>query len=265
MSGNGNKGLLTVVIPIWDRHIELLARCVSSLSSGSSKVGHISTDVSVDIVVVDNASETPIPKLPAGVQLVRLPARVSLAAARNVGLAVVKTPFVAFLDADDEAIPSAYAELLGQLEADDELVAATGALTRVYDDGRREPNPWPSPAALRASASRRRLAWRGLRENCFPTASGAIMRTDTVRAIGGFGMVAYHEDWALSALLAWHGRVHVSQEPAALYHYDDRSRLHALSPAQLEENTLAVQNFVLAHRAAPRMLRRLRPLIRRLL
>ncbi|MEQ1463675.1 glycosyltransferase family 2 protein, partial [Salmonella enterica] len=45
-------------------------------------------------------------------RLVRLPARVGLGAARNAALALVETPFVAFLDADDVLLPDALERLV---------------------------------------------------------------------------------------------------------------------------------------------------------
>ncbi len=52
------------------------------------------------IVVVDNASSTPVPEL-EGCEVVRAPRRLSVGAARNLGLEQVATEYVVFLDADD--------------------------------------------------------------------------------------------------------------------------------------------------------------------
>jgi glycosyltransferase involved in cell wall biosynthesis len=91
---------LTVVIPVWDDYVRWLPDCISSIANQRP-------DPPLDILVVDNASGTALPALPAGVGRTRLPTRVSLGAARNHGLARINTPFVAFADADD-LFPAGY-------------------------------------------------------------------------------------------------------------------------------------------------------------
>jgi hypothetical protein len=51
-----------------------------------------------ELVLVDNASTVPLGELPASARLITLAERPSNGAARNVGLAHVSTPYVAFGD-----------------------------------------------------------------------------------------------------------------------------------------------------------------------
>jgi len=81
---------VTVVIPVRDRPLEL-ARLLRSLPTG------------IAVVVVDDASRDPVHVSRADV--VRLDRNAGPAAARNAGLARVRTPYVAFVDSDVEPVP----------------------------------------------------------------------------------------------------------------------------------------------------------------
>lgn len=67
-------------------------------------------------------------------QVLRQERRRGLGAARNAGLATVRTPFIGFLDADDVMQPDALARMIGVLDATgSDLVA--GAYVRLRPDG----------------------------------------------------------------------------------------------------------------------------------
>lgn len=67
-------------------------------------------------------------------RVLRQQRRRGLGAARNVALATVDTPYVAFLDADDELLPGALARMVGVLdETGSDFVA--GAYVRLRPDG----------------------------------------------------------------------------------------------------------------------------------
>lgn len=87
---------ITVVIPIRDRP-EQLDRALAALSP-------------LHCIVVDDASITPEPVAAVArrheAQLLALPVNLGPAAARNAGLAMVTTPFVAFVDSDVEVAAS---------------------------------------------------------------------------------------------------------------------------------------------------------------
>ena len=69
-----------------------------------------------NVVVIDNNSDVVLPPLPPGVEVVRLPKRVSVGAARNAGLALVETGKVIFCDADDRLLPGAIAFLTSRMD-----------------------------------------------------------------------------------------------------------------------------------------------------
>jgi mycofactocin system glycosyltransferase len=93
---------ITVVVPVRDRP-EQLRRLLASIE-GAHRV-----------VVVDDASSCPeaieAVSVEAGAELVRLERNVGPAAARNAGLAEVRTPLVAFVDSDVELTPNALPQL----------------------------------------------------------------------------------------------------------------------------------------------------------
>src|SRR5947207_2168478 len=57
----------------------------------------------------------------------------------------------------------------------------------------------------------------------YPTTGATIMRTDQVRAAGGYGDVESGEDWCLGVSLAFRGRVGWSERPGRVYRLDDES------------------------------------------
>src|SRR4051812_11396853 len=94
---SGPRAAVTVVIPVWDSYVEFLGDAVESVRRNNPNA---------PIVVVDNASSTPVPQLSAST-VVRSPRRLSVGAARNLGLEQVTTQFVVFLDADDMLLEGA--------------------------------------------------------------------------------------------------------------------------------------------------------------
>lgn len=201
----------TVVIPVWDAYVaQRLIDAVRSLRE---------QEPPARIIVVDNASQVPLPVLP-GVSVVRSRQRLSLGAARNIGLERVSTPYVIFWDADDMMLPDALATLEESIQADPRLVAYGLAIVEDPAGGRhRWPRPWigallhrPALFALLDSV------W-----SLYPTTGATIMRTDAVRAAGGYADTDSGEDWALGAALAHRGRLGWSERPGRVYHIHHES------------------------------------------
>jgi cellulose synthase/poly-beta-1,6-N-acetylglucosamine synthase-like glycosyltransferase len=197
---------VAVVIPAWDDYVwRFLARAVSSVTS---------QDVPVRVIVVDNASKTPIPRLP-GVEVVETGTRVSRGAARNTGLALVQEPLVVFLDADDIMLPGALAALVQGMDDNPSAVAhvlpivdgLTGRLFRA-----------PRRLARMSSSSRRVFAVLNEIWPMTPTQGATIMRTEVVRTAGGYGDRDKAEDWMLGARLASRGRITFGTTPGLRYH-----------------------------------------------
>jgi glycosyltransferase involved in cell wall biosynthesis len=201
----GQAPELTIVIPYWDLDPQILLDAVSSLSEQGA---------TYRTIVVDNASTVPLPPLPPHVEVLSLPRRVGVGAARNAGLAVVETSHVLFLDADDQLFPGSIPFLAGQLEERPDAVASSGGGSAW----------WPDPSAARVLVPRRRRRWhRRLRLVTLQRRPGllrllntvymifqpscALLRTDAVRRAGGFSTHEAEEDWVLSALLLFQGDV----------------------------------------------------------
>lgn len=202
---------ITVVIPAWNVGDDLTRAAYSALAS----------DMPLELLVVDNASDAPLPHLPG--PRIRLEKRVDLGTARNVGLERVRTPFVFFLDADDVILAGTIARLRHAMDDDQRAVVAACAFEgwRPETDYR---GTWGFPPRIAYRLQRRQimLAYANLVKNMVPTV-GALLRTQAVRAVGGFGSGQRGEDWSLGAELAFRGKVRLSREPGVLIAVKDSS------------------------------------------
>lgn len=161
---------VTAVIPARDTPAEVLAElCRRVRAEGIERC-----------IVVDDASAVPL--VAAGAALVRLATNLGPGGARNAGAAEVRTPFIAFLDADTLPEPGWLAPLLAHA-ADPRValvapritaVAAPGALAR-FEQWRSPLDLGPVPARIRA----------GSRVSYVPAAA-LLVRADAFRALGGF-------------------------------------------------------------------------------
>jgi hypothetical protein len=194
------------VVPAWNLGKEL-ATCLDSVRMQTPRPR---------ILVVDNASEDSLATGDA--EVLRLERRTSVGAARNHGLAAVRTPLAAFIDGDDVLLPGALAHLVSHVYSSDDVVAADGAIL-LWDPGRhtRSPSYYP-PLWTRRMRSRPRLfAGIALLVSALPTAGPMVMRTEAAREVGGFADGDFLETWPLGAALAARGRVVRSERPCKLY------------------------------------------------
>ncbi len=179
---------VTVVIPTKDRP-QLLALALRSVLEQQ--------DVRLRVVVVDDGSSVPVPaglRADPRVRVLRQPLAVGVCAARNLGLAAVESPWVAFLDDDDLWAPR---KLRRQLD----VAAATG-------------HRWVCSAAVTFRAGQLLdiaelpesddVSRAVLRGNVIPgSASSVLAEADLVRAVGGFDpSLPSMEDWDLWVRLA---------------------------------------------------------------
>jgi glycosyltransferase involved in cell wall biosynthesis len=146
----------------------------------------------VDVVVVDDAADPPVPPVDRGT-LVRREARGGPAAARATGLAQVPdAEWIALCDADDAWEPGKLDAQLAHAEAG----MTFGRATVVGVDGRPTGETWRAPPAGPLPLAELYLA------NPVPTSS-AVLRRDALEAAGGFeGPVDVAEDWELWLRLA---------------------------------------------------------------
>lgn len=109
---------ITVVVPVRDR-VEQLDRCLAALAD-------------LSVVVIDDASHDAAAVAQVvrrhGATLVALERNVGPAGARNAGLAIIDTPYVAFVDSDVVVNGTTLLELSGHLV--DERVALVGPVVR---------------------------------------------------------------------------------------------------------------------------------------
>lgn len=195
----------TVVIPVWDRYASLRMReAVASISS---------QDRAARLLVVDNASSVLLPAL-SDVSVVRSPERLTLGAARNLGLSRVNTPYVIFWDADDVMEPGTLGFLEDQLDKDPRLVAFGAAIIEEPSGARHR---WPRQWIARAVRRPRLFALLNCVWSMFPTTGATAMRTDVVQACGGYADADSGEDWSLGASLLLRGRVGWSERPGRRY------------------------------------------------
>lgn len=197
---------VTVVIPVKDRSVcELVA-----LLAPANKV-----------IVVDDGSDKPI--VAPGASVLRRTSNGGPAAARNLGLAAVATPIVAFLDADCRPEPGWLEPLLLQF-ADDRVAAVAprvaspaqpgASVLARYESVRSPLDLGPSEARVRA----------GTRVSYVPAAA-LVARADVLLASGGFDDdLRYGEDVDLVWRLDESG-LRVRYEPAATVRHEPRPTL----------------------------------------
>jgi glycosyltransferase involved in cell wall biosynthesis len=250
---------LTVVIPVYDDYVRFIEECVES-------VWRQRGDTTLGVLVIDNASSRPVPRLPEGIEVARTPHRLSLGAARNWGLDRVTTPFVAFADADDLFPPGYFAFAADRLAARPELVAV-GMRPVALDDatGEETPFPWPTDGAIAAARrDRRLLALRGLLKEPSIVMSGSAFRADALREAGGYSDLSYGEDANLALLLPFLGDVELHRAPNRRY------RIHPESIARrpperatLEATFADARRRLREHPAVPLWAKLLLPAVKR--
>src|SRR5207248_432971 len=151
----------------------------------------------------DNASTVRLPTLP-GAQLVRLPSRCSTGAARNAGLAHVRTPYVVFLDADDLLLAGSLTALLQGLEAEH---GRSVYVLSILDGSTGSRHRSPRRLARALSRFGPTFALANSVWSLLPTQGCTIMRTEDVVACGGYADSDRGEDWVLGTSLAFRGSV----------------------------------------------------------
>ena len=153
-------------------------------------------------------------------RVVTSPRRLTLGAARNLGLAHVTTPYVVVWDVDDTMLPGTLGFLQRAMRADRRLAAYGTAIIEEPSGSRhRWPRRWVA-ALARCPAIFALLdcVW-----SLYPTTGATIMRTELTQSAGGYGEAESGEDWCLGVSLAFRGRIGWSERPGRAY------RLHPYS------------------------------------
>jgi glycosyltransferase involved in cell wall biosynthesis len=241
---------VTVVVPAWGSYAGApLQQAIASIHS---------QDVAAPIVVVDNASEEPLPRLD-GVVYLRAAERLTVGAARNLGLERVNTPYVLFWDADDLMLPGTLRFLRGQIASDPRLVAVAAA---ILEDEPRARHRWPPGAIAPLARHPTLFAFCHAVWSLFPATGATIMRTSAVRDCGGFADADSGEDWVLGASLAFRGRVELHERPGRIYRrLGDSLWERRRSPRHLLGHAAAVRGRLRRDPGVPGLARRVVPLL----
>jgi glycosyltransferase involved in cell wall biosynthesis len=240
----------TFVLPVWGGYAGApLAEALGSLHD---------QEADARIIVVDNASEPPLRDLP-GAEIIRSSERVTLGGARNLGLAAVDTEYVIVWDADDVMLPGTLSFLEPAIEREPGFVAVGCAMIEMPSYVRHR---WPRVWVGRLVRHQRLFALLDCVWSVYPTTGSTIMRTDCVRAAGGYSETHSGADWVLGVSLAFRGRLGWSERPGRLY------RQHAASVSAqrtglrpLFSHAAAVRGRIRADRGIPTWGRALLPLI----
>jgi glycosyltransferase involved in cell wall biosynthesis len=228
MSAGDDPRAVAVVIPVWDDYVRWLAEAVESV---------LAQAVAAQVVVVDNASAEPVPELP-GTMVIRTPYRLSTGGARNLGLAAVTTPLVVFLDADDMFLPGALVPLVHGMAMRPDMVAL-GSSRIEADTGRRHRSPRPLAALLARRPAA--FAFANAVWSLVPTQGTMVMRTELVRAAGGYADRSQGEDWVLGVSLAWRGPIGFDSRMTLLYRWRGDSPGGELAEPPLLANASCVR------------------------
>jgi glycosyltransferase involved in cell wall biosynthesis len=138
-----------------------------------------------------------------------------VSAARNAGLAMARGTMVMFLDGDDVLHPTALARLSTALDSMPNVVAAFGALWKILENGR--PQPQQKPLARHSYPSGDVLAPM-IRHNFLANGGHTLIRSDQARAAGGFNpRLALSEDWEFWCRLAARGPFHYIGAPPEVF------------------------------------------------
>ncbi len=241
---------VTVVIPAWDAYAgDGLLAAVASVRAQSPPA---------DLIVVDNASRVLLPALESA-EIVRLERRGSTGEARNAALELVRTPYVVFLDADDELLPGGLAALLDGLDADRRRAAY---VLSIIDGVTGKRHRSPRRLARVLSSFPATFAFANTIWSLLPTQGATVMRAGDVRACGGYADSDRGEDWVLATSLAFRGRVGFDRRPGLCYRRrEDSPGVAALTPRVLLANARRVRARVRDDPAVPGWAKSSLPLI----
>ena len=199
MSGDPRSGPqsgVTVVIPVWGDYLEYLSQAVESVRIDLPDVR---------IVLVDNASEPRVADVD-GATLVRSPTRLSVGAARNLGLQQVDSRYAFVLDVDDRVLPGTLSMLEAELD-DDPSLSICSTLIRDGQTGGRHRNPRrfvPFLTRFPRTFALLECVW-----SFVPVQGCAMFRIEDARSAGGYPDTDWGDDWVLAMSLAFRGRVRV--------------------------------------------------------
>ena len=203
---------VAMVIPTLDRASLLRSAIASALKC---------VPAPKEIVVVDcgstDGTRCVVRSFGDDVELVERPLP-NVASARNMGLRSTRSPYVAFLDSDDVALPAKTGGLAASLDASPGTALVHGAMEIITGDG------LPSPGATAQYAQDRRkgkefgTTYASLASFCSMYTSATMVRRSAFEEVGGYdeSLDAY-EDWDLYLRLSLVGGLAYDEVQACRY------------------------------------------------
>ena len=187
----------------------------------------------IECVVVDDGStdRTAAVASRLGVRVLRQP-NAGVAAARNAGLAAMRTDLVAFLDADDELLPDAIAAEVAAFESHPHAAAVVGRCQPIDADGRVLPSRHHDvdPTNLYREWLPRNFVW---------TPGAAMFKRGALEEIGGFAVdLGPAADYAVYLRLARTNRITLL--PQELVRYRQHEASMSRDPALMLRATIGV-------------------------
>jgi glycosyltransferase involved in cell wall biosynthesis len=241
---------VSVVVPAWGGYAgSPLREAIATL---------VEQDLPARIVIVDNASNEPLPQI-GSVEVVRAPRRLTVGAARNFGLERVTTPYVVFWDADDLMLPGTLRFLRERIAAEPPPVAVAAAIVEGEPPVRHR---WPPRWSARLAGLPRLFAFCHAIWALFPTTGATIVRTATVRDCKGYADADSGEDWVLGVSLAFRGRIELHERPGRVYRRLGESLWERRrSPRDLTAHAAAVRRRMRSDPGVPGLARAAIPLL----
>ncbi|MGH6875841.1 MAG: glycosyltransferase family 2 protein, partial [Rhizomicrobium sp.] len=223
------RASVSVVIPAYNAE-DTLTRALESVL--------VQTWPAREIIVVDDASADGTPKIAQsyenrGVTLLKCSKQRGAAGARNAGIASATCAWVAFLDADDEWLPSKLEEQVKTIEADPEIAFVFSASHEVCSDGHILGDTFHGAEPKCANA-----AWKALLARNFVATPTVVASRALLLQAGGFDeTLKIGEDQDMWIKLALAGRVAYVPESLVRVHVRNDS-LSAWSLADQRAHTL---------------------------
>ncbi len=211
---------ITVVIPAWNLD-DVLKKAVESIRKDNE---------TARILIVDNASDSPLPKI-SGTSELKLAKRVTVGEARDAALPHITTPYTLFMDADDLLLSGTLAFLRRQLESNPKAIFATCSMIDWNPiTNAKHAAPYPPKYSYVLQGLRRTFALLNAMRYRTLVVGATLHRTDVIKATPGFGSSNYGEDWAFSAVLCFLGPIRMTKRPGKLYRIDPNQSSLRVAP-----------------------------------
>ena len=151
-----------------------------------------------------------------------------LGATRKRTLEQAEGEYAAILDSDDVAMPEWLASRLDYLDNHRRVIALSGSRVLIDERGKKR-------KTIHDELSGPSLRWQLIFGNPIPNPS-CVFRVEAARAVGGYRISGFSEDWDLFTRMAEAGEIVVSDLPLMQYriHKSNTSRVRAMAGPELE-------------------------------